>query len=342
MAIQFPCKSCGQTLSVAEEHAGKQARCPSCMTVQPVPGPSGSSGSQSSLGTPGSSGSTGGYTPPTISFGGSVFDPPTQNNSASPTGPAPSSGPAPASSDSIFGTPETKSSSSGAPGSSGSQGGGLFDGLGVEKLEPIESPTSGNRGASEGIFGAASTPSSTSASSSSGKEDNYYLEAPGGAVYGPVDWRTLVAWKNQGRVGPGYRIRKGENGAWQVASSTDLYATTANPFADTVPSMSQSSTPQYQYQYSQQDRSGLILALGILAWVLTFSCGPFGTILGVLAWIFGAQDLRAAREGRVDPRTLTSIQVGYYLGMIQVLLSVLCFGGYLIMIIVAIASEQIR
>lgn len=321
MPIQFPCKSCGQTLSVAEEHAGKQARCPSCMTVQPVPGPSGSTGS---------TGSTGDYSPPTISFGGSVFDPPPQNASASP------SGPTPASSDSLFGAPETKPPSSGTP------GGGLFDGLGVEKLEPIQSPPAGKSGASEGIFGPASSSPSGSASSSSSKEDNYYLEAPGGAVYGPVDWRTLVAWKNQGRVGPGYRIRKGENGAWQVASSTDLYATTANPFADTVPSTSYSPTAQYQYQYSQQDRSGLILALGILAWVLTFTCGPLGIILGVLAWIFGAQDLRAAREGRVDPRTLTSIQVGYYLGMIQVLLSVLCFGGYVLMIIIAIASEQIR
>lgn len=310
MAIQFPCKSCGQTLSVADEHAGKQARCPSCTTVQPVPG--------------------GAVNPPSSGFGGSVFDPP----SATPSSPA--------SADSLFGpltpTPPAASSSN--------SGGGLFDGLGVENKEPTPPLPSSNTSGPTDMFGALPSQSSSfgssagkSDASSSSQADMYYLEAPGGSVYGPVDWRTLVAWKNQGRVGPGFRIRKGENGAWQVASSTDLYASTANPFSDTVPGTSQNPIPQYNYPYSQQDRSGLILVLGILAWVLMLGCGPFGTIMGILAWVFGAQDLAAARQGRLDPRTLTTIQVGYYLGMIQVLVSVLCFGSYLLFVIFAFVSD---
>lgn len=315
MAIQFPCKSCGQTLSVADEHAGKQARCPSCTTVQPVPGGASSS--------------------PSTGFGGSIFDPLTP----SPSNPAPSN---PASSDSLFGPlspmpPAAPSSNS---------GGGLFDGLGADKKEPTPPLPSSNASDSTSIFGALPSQSSSfgsstgnSDASSSSQADMYYLEAPGGSVYGPVDWRTLVAWKNQGRVGPGFRIRKGENGAWQVASSTDLYASTANPFSDTVPGTSQNPVPQYSYPYSQQDRSGLILVLGILAWVLMFGCGPFATIMGILAWVFGAQDLAAARQGRLDPRTLTTIQIGYYLGMIQVLLSVLCFGGYMLIVVVSFLSS---
>jgi hypothetical protein len=39
MPIEMPCTGCGQTLRVAEEHAGKMARCPQCGTIARVPGP---------------------------------------------------------------------------------------------------------------------------------------------------------------------------------------------------------------------------------------------------------------------------------------------------------------
>jgi hypothetical protein len=35
--IELTCNGCGQTLRVPDEHAGKQARCPKCQTVQPIP-----------------------------------------------------------------------------------------------------------------------------------------------------------------------------------------------------------------------------------------------------------------------------------------------------------------
>jgi len=37
MAIMFPCSHCGQMLSVADEHIGKQARCPGCDFINKVP-----------------------------------------------------------------------------------------------------------------------------------------------------------------------------------------------------------------------------------------------------------------------------------------------------------------
>ncbi len=37
MAIEIGCTGCGQTLRVADEHAGKKARCPSCGTIVQVP-----------------------------------------------------------------------------------------------------------------------------------------------------------------------------------------------------------------------------------------------------------------------------------------------------------------
>nr|WP_233215541.1 zinc-ribbon domain-containing protein [Rhodopirellula bahusiensis] len=40
MAIQFNCSSCNAVLRVSDESAGKSARCPTCQSVQPIPGPS--------------------------------------------------------------------------------------------------------------------------------------------------------------------------------------------------------------------------------------------------------------------------------------------------------------
>ncbi|MCL4201870.1 MAG: hypothetical protein KJ000_05205 [Pirellulaceae bacterium] len=37
MPIEMVCSGCGQTLRVADEHAGKKARCPACGTIADVP-----------------------------------------------------------------------------------------------------------------------------------------------------------------------------------------------------------------------------------------------------------------------------------------------------------------
>jgi hypothetical protein len=229
-----------------------------------------------------------------------------------------------------------------------------------ETLSPLfpnqSSASEASRSASGNVTGSAASPIQTnesvndvgspfakSSELNSGDEAGagfYYLEMPGGEVYGPVDWNTLVAWKNQGRVGANYRVRRGENGAWQLASATLLFSTTVNPYADRPANAGNAyATPQYQYAYSRQDRSGVILTIGILSLVLLITCGPFATILGIIAWILGAQDMRAMRDGQLDPNTRGSIQAGYYLGMASTLLSVLCFGGYILVIIFSIVAD---
>src|SRR5262245_1819512 len=40
MPIEFPCSSCQKTLRVPDDAAGKHAKCPSCGTIQLVPGTS--------------------------------------------------------------------------------------------------------------------------------------------------------------------------------------------------------------------------------------------------------------------------------------------------------------
>lgn len=37
MAIETLCQGCGQRLRVADEHAGKKARCPNCQAINPIP-----------------------------------------------------------------------------------------------------------------------------------------------------------------------------------------------------------------------------------------------------------------------------------------------------------------
>jgi hypothetical protein len=50
MAIETNCLGCGQRLRVADEHAGKKARCPNCQTINPIPGPSPGSSADAPLG----------------------------------------------------------------------------------------------------------------------------------------------------------------------------------------------------------------------------------------------------------------------------------------------------
>lgn len=45
MPIEFLCSRCGKTLRVGEDNAGKQARCPDCQNIMPVPATSGAAGS---------------------------------------------------------------------------------------------------------------------------------------------------------------------------------------------------------------------------------------------------------------------------------------------------------
>lgn len=140
--------------------------------------------------------------------------------------------------------------------------------------------------------------------------NHWYMRTPDGRVYGPVVRRELEEWHRQGRVGAGCEIRSDEDPVWRAA-------------AHLLPPLPSSRAPH---------RGGLILALGILTWV---ACPLFG----ILAWVLGESDLRAMREGRMDPAGESLTQVGRILGMAYVLLVlafvVLVFGVLLLGIVVA-------
>ncbi len=73
----------------------------------------------------------------------------------------------------------------------------------------------------------------------------------------------------------------------------------------------------------------MILAFGIMAWVISMACGPLSCPFGFMAWWMGSQDLRAMEQGRMDPSGRGMTQAGQILGMIY---SVLCILGLLFLL----------
>lgn len=79
-------------------------------------------------------------------------------------------------------------------------------------------------------------------------------------------------------------------------------------------------------------RSQLILILGILSLVV---CMP----LGILAWIFGADDLKAMDAGLMDPNGRSSTEVGKICGMISTVLTIIIFSIAAIMFIFGLIAS---
>ncbi|MBI2807181.1 MAG: hypothetical protein HYX68_19540 [Planctomycetes bacterium] len=81
-------------------------------------------------------------------------------------------------------------------------------------------------------------------------------------------------------------------------------------------------------------RGGMILAVGILAWVLfpytTWICGP-------IAWFMGNSDLNQIRAGDMDPSGEGMVQAGRVLGMVATIVSVVLIAGICLLIAVSTA-----
>jgi hypothetical protein len=67
---------------------------------------------------------------------------------------------------------------------------------------------------------------------------------------------------------------------------------------------------------AEPDRSGLILALGIVSLFVPV----IGPILGISAWIMATRDMERMRRGQMDPRGMNSTQTGMVCGIIGTVL----------------------
>ena len=266
MAITTNCSGCGKTLAVADEFAGRQARCPACGQIYTVPSPTNPSTSLPSTGS--------------------------------------SSGLNPTALEPRRGLDDTTGYSDPAP----------LD-LGSPTSTPAPSTPAPALGSNASTYGAV----------------QYWMRAGNGAVYGPADQAMLSRWFSEGRVGADYQIRIGDQGHWQPASvfqsavnsptPTSMPATGVNPFAAPsafTPGIATART------YEKGDQSGLVLAMGILAWI--GGC----PIFGIIAWVIGSQLITDMNAGLVDPSNRGMAQIGYYLGMVNVILAIAC-GGFMLL-----------
>ncbi len=74
-------------------------------------------------------------------------------------------------------------------------------------------------------------------------------------------------------------------------------------------------------------RGGLVLALGILGIVCCFICG-------IIAWVFGSNDLKEMAAGTMDPSGKGMTQAGKICGIISVVLQIVGLVIWLLMMII--------
>ncbi len=291
MAITTICSGCSKTLAVADEHAGRQARCPACGTIYTVPNRS----ADVANATPGVSNN------PIDRFPGSPYAGSAPIDSLEPIDlDQPDIEPDNAPTIAPIGeatSPDSRTSPDTYAATNAS--GGLRSGLSSDQATAP--------------YPASASSSNASASAGSGM---YWMRAANGAEYGPVDLNTLNRWFSEGRVGHNYMIRAGRDGAWQVAAS---FQPAVQPASNINPFASPAAAPVPGH-YTKSDQSGIILALGILSWF------GFCPIFGTVAWALGSQVLADMDQGVIDPTNRSFVQAGYYLGMINVVLWVCCIG----------------
>lgn len=154
---------------------------------------------------------------------------------------------------------------------------------------------------------------------------SWLLQTPEGHTYGPVTKAELDRWTQEGRVNYDCQIKESDQSVWQPANvvypQLAPSSTTGNPFRAPVNDDSRQHTTQSIRTYQENHRGGLILAFGILSFVV--QCPLFG----ILAWIMGSGDLNKINSGQMDPEGRSLTQAGMILGIISTCIFLLVLLG---------------
>src|SRR5262249_45905997 len=83
-------------------------------------------------------------------------------------------------------------------------------------------------------------------------------------------------------------------------------------------------------------RGGLVMAFGIVSIVLVLLSGGLvvGLVLGILAWMWGASDLKRMDDGYMDPSGRGNTHAGYVCGIIGTMLNIVALVVGLIILII--------
>lgn len=158
----------------------------------------------------------------------------------------------------------------------------------------------------------------------------WWMKIPEGRIYGPVAKAELDRWVSEGRVSHDCELRREEDLSWK--SADEIYAVLrpglagvtprGNPFAESATLLrAPLAARDGPSSYLAPHRGGLVLALGILAFLV--AC-PF---LSFLAWTMGTNDLREMREGRMDTSGLGMTHAGMVLGMLLSVVTIIAIIG---------------
>jgi hypothetical protein len=176
---------------------------------------------------------------------------------------------------------------------------------------------------------------------------NWSMKTPEGRTYGPVTKSIVDRWVSEGRVSHDCELRDASDHPWESAAhkyavlrpGAGIVTARGNPFAPSpfyksaaAPSPSlNGDAVQQRSSFFAAHRGGLVLALGILAFIVTCP------VLSFLAWIMGANDLREMREGRMDPSGMGMTQAGMMLGMLLSVLTIIGLMGLVFYVLFRIA-----
>ena len=84
-------------------------------------------------------------------------------------------------------------------------------------------------------------------------------------------------------------------------------------------------------QHLQPHRGVMILVFGILGIVIC-------VIFGIVAWVMGNGDLRAMRDGRMDPTGEGLTKAGKICGIVGVVLNLIAIGFYIVFFVILAAA----
>lgn len=90
-------------------------------------------------------------------------------------------------------------------------------------------------------------------------------------------------------------------------------ADSTNPYASPPSFAGESPYQSPRTNYGEPHRGTTVLVLGILGVTCCFICAP-------IAWIMGANDMKAINNGTMDPTGKSTTQVGMILGIIGTIL----------------------
>lgn len=154
-------------------------------------------------------------------------------------------------------------------------------------------------------------------------ESQWRMRTPEGQTYGPVSKADLDAWVAEGRVSADCMLSTETNPNWVNADA--IY-----PGLTEIRQQSPVAAPRPTERFVDGHRGGLILALGIISWVV--GC----PIFGICAWVMGSADLREMRAGRMDGSGTGLTQAGQIIGMLHALLTIVVIVVFVFLLLLGV------